>query len=82
MVYNGVGDNFSPSDISVIQSTRINFSEGKPYFIYVGALHARKNIERMLLAFDQFKKTTKSDYKMLIVGEKIWKNTRYGWRIQ
>ena len=31
----------------------------------------------MLLAFDQFKKNTNSDYKMLIVGEKIWKNTKF-----
>ena len=77
VTYNGVGDNFSPSDIPVIESTRMNFSEGNPYLVYVGALHARKNIERMLLAFDQFKKNTNSDYKMLIVGEKIWKNTKF-----
>ncbi|MDG2226482.1 MAG: glycosyltransferase family 1 protein [Flavobacteriales bacterium] len=77
VTYNGVGDNFSPSDIPIIESTRMNFSEGSPYLVYVGALHARKNIERMLLAFDQFKKNTNSDYKMLIVGEKIWKNTKF-----
>ena len=77
VTYNGVGENFSPSDISVIQSTQMKFSEGKPYLVYVGALHARKNIERMLLAFDRFKKNTNSEYKMLIVGEKIWKNTKF-----
>ena len=77
VAYNGVSDNFSPSDIPTIKSTQMKFTEGKPYFVYVGALHARKNIERMLLAFDQFKKNTSSDFKMLIVGEKIWKNTKF-----
>ena len=77
VAYNGVSDNFSPSDIPTIKSTQMKFSEGKPYLVYVGALHARKNIERMLLAFDQFKKNTNSEYKMLIVGEKIWKKTKF-----
>jgi len=74
VAYNGVSDNFSPSNLSDIKLTKEKFSGGKPYMVYVGALHARKNIERMLLAFNQFKKTTNSDYKLLIVGEKIWKN--------
>ena len=77
VAYNGVSDNFSPPDIPAIKSTQMKFSGGKPYLVYVGALHARKNIERMLLAFDQFKKNTNSEYKMLIVGEKIWKNTKF-----
>lgn len=77
VAYNGVSDNFSPSDIPTIKSTQMKFSEGKPYLVYVGALHGRKNIERMLLAFDQFKKNTNSEHKMVIVGEKIWKNTKF-----
>ena len=76
VAYNGVSDNFSPADISTIKSTQIKFSEGTPYLVYVGALYTRKNIERMLLAFDQFKKNTNSEYKMLIVGEKNRKNTK------
>ena len=77
VAYNGVSDNFSPADISTIKSTQIKFSEGTPYLVYVGALYTRKNIERMLLAFDQFKKNTNSEYKMLIVGEKNRKNTKF-----
>jgi len=77
VAYNGVSNSFSPSDIPTIKSTQLKFSEGRPYFVYVGALHARKNIERMLLAFNQFKKNTNSDFKMLIVGEKIWKKTKF-----
>lgn len=77
VAYNGVSDSFNPSELSEIKTTREKFSDGSPYLVYVGALHARKNIERMLLAFDQFKKANNTDYKMLIVGEKIWKNTNF-----
>jgi len=45
---------------------------GNEYFIYVGALHARKNIDRMLRAFNQFKEETQSATKFIIVGEKLW----------
>ena len=31
----------------------------------------------MLSAFDHFKTTSKSEYKLLIVGEKIWKNVSF-----
>lgn len=53
------------------------FTNGKPYFIFVGALHPRKNINRLLLAFDAFKRQTNSPTQLLIVGEKLWKNATF-----
>lgn len=74
VVYNGVNDNFHPIQEAEKIEIRNSYSNQSPYLIYVGSLHARKNIERMLLAFDVFKKQKSSEVKLVIVGEKIWKS--------
>ena len=67
--------------------TRREFTESKPYFVFVGALHPRKNIPRLLLAFDQFRQKLNEDFKMVIVGEKIFmtgeiKKTLFGMKFK
>ena len=46
-----------------------------PYFLFIGSLNPRKNLERMLLAFDQFKKETGMSHQFKVVGEKMWRGT-------
>jgi glycosyltransferase involved in cell wall biosynthesis len=50
--------------------TRQKWSGGKPYYIYVGGINPRKNINNLLLAFDKFKTDSQSDIKLLLVGKK------------
>jgi glycosyltransferase involved in cell wall biosynthesis len=57
-----------------IQQTRNNYSGGKPYFFYIGSLHPRKNIGRMMLAFDKFIDETHADVKLIIGGKAMWGN--------
>lgn len=42
-----------------------------PYLIYVGAIQPRKNLERLVEAFDKSKKYL-PDLKLVLVGEKAW----------
>lgn len=72
VVYNGVNEDFKPVSSAVAEETRRQFSGGFPYFVYVGSLHKRKNIDNMLLAFDVFKKTDRQNHKMLIIGEHMF----------
>ena len=72
---NGVNPLFHPTGLSEQINTRKQYSQGKDYFLFVGALHPRKNIKRLLLAFDLFKTETKSKNKLLIVGAKMWWNS-------
>lgn len=51
---------------------RNKFTNGYPYFFFVGSMHPRKNMNRLLLAFEQFKKNTGSDFKLLIAGSMTW----------
>ncbi len=75
VVYNAAKDIFQP--ISAAEKVRIahQYTQGKPYLIYVGSIHPRKNLKNMLLAFDQFKKSTSSDLKFLVVGAFGWQNS-------
>jgi glycosyltransferase involved in cell wall biosynthesis len=72
VVYNGVNSDFTPVDAATIAKTREKFSHGKPYFVFVGAIHQRKNIANLLRAFEQFKNSKQSPLKLLLTGKKRW----------
>jgi glycosyltransferase involved in cell wall biosynthesis len=72
VVYNGINSSFNPVNEIVKSQTRSKFSQGKEYFLFVGSLHPRKNIIRLLKAFGEFKKETNSDYKLLLAGPQYW----------
>ncbi|MFO7977672.1 MAG: glycosyltransferase family 1 protein [Bacteroidales bacterium] len=72
VVYNGAHQVFQPIGQALQQQVRRRYTGGDPYFVYVGALHKRKNIENMLLAFDAFRNARQSAYKLLIVGETMF----------
>lgn len=72
VVYNGANELYTPLTEEEIVETQNLISHGAPYFVFVGAFNPRKNIVRLLLAFEQFKKTTSSKVKLIIVGEKMY----------
>lgn len=51
------------------ETIKNKYSNGEDYFLYVGSIHPRKNIPRLLKAFEQFKKRTDSKMKLLLAGE-------------
>ena len=71
---NGVSSKFHPIGLSEQIQVKKMYSQGLDYFLFVGAIHPRKNIARLLKAFDAFKKKSKSSNKLLIVGSKMWWN--------
>ncbi|MFT5822996.1 MAG: glycosyltransferase involved in cell wall biosynthesis [Crocinitomix sp.] len=74
VAHNGGSDAFKPVEETVKSAIQNAYTNGQPYFIFVGALHPRKNLGRLLAAFDAFKKRTNSENQLLIVGENLWKN--------
>lgn len=72
--HNGIGEFYSPIDGTKKAKTRSKFTNDKEYFLFVSALHPRKNIINLFQAFNQFKKETKAEMKLLMVGEKYWWN--------
>ena len=67
VAYNGVKEIYYDIGEYQKQITRNEVSNGNPYFIFVGALHPRKNLVGLLSAFDLFKKNNDSDIQLIIV---------------
>ncbi len=72
VVYNGCNTSFTPINEVLQAETKHKFANDCDYFLFVGALHPRKNISRLFEAFDKFKSTQSSTIKMVIVGEKYY----------
>ena len=72
IVYSSFNGNFSPLDKAEIAEVRNKYSNGKPYFFFVGSMHPRKNIKRLIEAFDLFKQQTNAACKLLLAGSILW----------
>lgn len=68
VVYNGSNELFIPLNYNEQDLVRREFTGGHPYFIYAGALQPRKNIIRLFLAFDAFKKRSGGNIKLVMAG--------------
>ena len=71
----GINGNFSPLEESGIRTTRTKWSGGQPYFFFVGSMHPRKNIKRLIESYTLFRKATRSDIKLLLAGSILWRKS-------
>ena len=72
VVYNGVNQVFSPLKQEGVTRVRNEYTGGLPYYIFVGSFHPRKNLARLMKAFDLFRDQSPGAYKLVIVGEKMF----------
>ena len=71
----GIDSKFIPLDEINKISIRNKWSEGKEYFFFIGSMHPRKNIKRLIEAFNLFKENTNSNFKLLLGGSILWSKT-------
>ncbi len=72
VVYNGANEAYKPCSEEIKVKTREKYTEGNPYFLFIGTLHPRKNLANLFSAFDHFKNGSQNTIKLLIIGEKKW----------
>jgi glycosyltransferase involved in cell wall biosynthesis len=72
VTHNGANTLYKPIDCKLKEDVRAKFTNGLPYFIFVGALNPRKNVARLIKAFDLFLDKTKLEFALLIVGEPMF----------
>jgi len=71
--YNGANSIYKPISNQEKEEIKRTITTGNDYFLFVGALSPRKNVARLLRAYEQFKNKTQSGTKLVIVGEKMFK---------
>ncbi|MBO73733.1 MAG: glycosyltransferase [Flavobacteriales bacterium] len=70
VVYNAPDALYAQDTVPEVESERI-YTGGRPYFLFVGSLHPRKNLEGLLEAFGMYRaRGGKLDF--LIVGAGMW----------
>jgi len=72
VVYNGVGENFYPRSTEEQTAVRLQYTSGFPYFLFVGAIHPRKNVARLIEAYTLFRNNNDVRIKLLVAGRKSW----------
>ena len=72
VVYNGSNELYRPLIEEEKTIVKNKYTEGSNYFIFVGSMHPRKNIDNLLIAFDQFKSTDQSNQKLVLVGSRFY----------
>lgn len=73
VVYDGAHSFYRPCSDDEKRLIRQKYTDGKPFFIYVGTISRRKNLTNILLAFDKFKDAHRnSQQQLLVVGSRYW----------
>jgi glycosyltransferase involved in cell wall biosynthesis len=70
-VYNGANEIYQPLLEEVIIHTRKRISNNRPYFLFVGSLHPRKNVQRLITAYQGISNPT---VDLVIVGSAMWRD--------
>lgn len=73
VTYNGAHKAYRPLSYEEREAVKAQYTGGREYFVFAGALHPRKNVVRLLEAFIRFKKRQRSPIKLVIVGRMAWK---------
>ncbi len=68
----GVKQNFYPLNDELKKQTRNTFTQNEEYFFFIGSMHPRKNIVRLLQAFEIFKTKTNATLKLILAGNIFW----------
>lgn len=71
-VYNGSRFEKNPPEPEPEILSALDLQEGK-YFLYTGSLHPRKNIVRLVKAFEKFSEGSSEEYKLVLAGRDAWK---------
>lgn len=73
VVYNAPNNSYKPITEEEKLAIKKEFTFNSDYFLFVGSIHPRKNIQRLIDGFALAQKDIK-DLKLVIVGSAMWKD--------
>ncbi|MDF1561168.1 MAG: glycosyltransferase family 1 protein [Bacteroidales bacterium] len=72
VVPNGVAEIFSPPSPGEAEATRSEFTDGRPYFLFVSNFSPRKNVEAVISAYNIFRSRGGGDHLLLLAGRRLY----------
>lgn len=72
VVFSGNNPAYKPLTKEQQNQVRMKYTGGDDYFLFVGLIHKRKNLDNIFRAFDMFKDRYACSTKLVVVGEKKW----------
>lgn len=72
VVFSGNNPAYKPLSEDQQAEVKRKYSDGCDYFLFVGLIHKRKNLDNIFRAFDMFKSRCSSSTKLVVVGDKKW----------
>lgn len=72
VVPNGVSEIFSPPRQGEEEATRLQYTGGRPYFLFVSNFSPRKNVGAVIRAFELFRDAGGGDHVLLLAGRRLY----------
>jgi glycosyltransferase involved in cell wall biosynthesis len=72
VAYNGYNEAYQPLSVEQRASAQTRFSQGQPYFVFVGNFSYRKNVHGIIKAYDRFRLAGGRQH-LVLVGNPLWK---------
>ena len=72
VVFSGNNPAYKPLTVEQQDEVKRKYTDGCDFFLFVGLIHKRKNLENLFRAFDSFKERISSTTKLVVVGDKKW----------
>lgn len=69
---NGYSEQYRPHTPAEQEAIRRRYTNGALFFLFVGSMIPRKNLVRLMLAFERFKRQTHSEMRLVLAGNKKW----------
>jgi len=74
VVYNSTRENYFPLDEEEKGQVRNKYTNGQLYFLFIGPIHPRKNLNNAIEAFSIYKKKCLDKSKLVVTGGFMWRN--------
>lgn len=74
VAFSSTRNEYYPLSSDEILKIKKEYTNGQPYFLFIGPIHPRKNLNNVIKAFAQYKNTTKDGIKLVVTGSNMWRN--------
>jgi glycosyltransferase involved in cell wall biosynthesis len=74
VVHNAVQEAFKPLSQEQKRQAMERWAAGCKYFVFVSSIHPRKNLKRLLEAYESYRASGAERIKLVAVGRMFWKN--------